>query len=331
MGIILRLPNSSQPFKIISEGKEIRSTLPAKTVGTYIWPRQGSDLLTNSDFEQGNLNGWTGWSSRGISSQQVDKDQPYNSNYKLTHWADDNYQQLTSQTKQLPNGTYKASVWVRSSGGQKQLRIFAKNYGAQEVTTEIGTSSVEQWKQYTIDNIQVTNGQIEIGVWSDAKANNWAVFDNFKLELKDSNLLLNSGFEEQGDLYRWKEWFNGNRSWNNSVDMDEPYQGTYKLTHFSTNSYQQMDSQEIKSLPNGNYKVSVWVRSGGGQNILRLYAKNYGGAELTSEIGSEGINNWRKYSIDNIQVTNGSIEIGVYSDAAANNWVTFDNFELIKK
>jgi glucosylceramidase len=148
--------------------------------------------------------------------------------------------------------------------------------------------------------------------------------------LKESNLLLNAGFEEQGDLYRWQEWFNGNRSWNNSVDMDNPYQGTYKLTHYSTNAYQQMDNQ-VKSVPNGTYKVSVWVRSGGGQNILRLFAKNYGGVELTSEIGSADINNWRQYTIDNIQVTNGNIEIGVYSDATANNWATFDNFELIKE
>jgi glucosylceramidase len=327
--VVINQTDSSQPFKIVSEGKEIQSTLPAKTVGTYIWPRQGSDLLTNADFEQGNLNGWTGWSSSSTSAQKVDNDQPYNSDYKLTHWANTDYQQSTSQTKQIPNGTYKVSVWVRSSGGQNQLRVFAKNYGAQEVTTEVGTAPVEQWKQYIIDNIQVTNGQIEIGVWSDANANNWAVFDNFKLELKDHNLLLNAGFEVQGDLYRWKEWFNGSRTWNNSIDMDNPYQGTYKLTHYSTSAYQQMNNQ-VKTVPNGTYKVSVWVRSGGGQNILRLFAKNYGGTELTSEISSAGINIWRQYTIDNIQVTNGTIEIGVYSDANANNWATFDNFELIK-
>jgi hypothetical protein len=221
-------------------------------------------------------------------------------------------------------------VWVRSSGGQNQLRLFAKNFGAHEVAAEIGSDPIEQWKRYTISNIQVTNGQIELGVWSDAHANNWAVFDNFTLELKDPNLLLNAGFEEQGDLYRWQEWFNGSRSWKNSVDMDHPYEGTYKLTHYSITDYQQMNSQ-IKNVPNGTYQVNVWVRSGGGQKTVRLFAKNYGGEELTAEIDTTGFENWRQYTIDNVQVTNGKIEIGVYSDANANNWAAFDNFELIRK
>ncbi len=48
-------------------------------------------------------------------------------------------------------------------------------------------------------------------------------------------------------------------------------------------------------------------------------------------MGSSPIANYTKYTIDNIPVTNGRIEIGIYSDAKANNWAAIDNFELIKK
>ncbi|OBZ14945.1 hypothetical protein A8L34_13775 [Bacillus sp. FJAT-27264] len=141
------------------------------------------NLLTNPGFEEGNLNGWMGWNN-GTLAQKVDTDNPQEGTYKLTHWASVAYQQLTYQQVSVPNGTYSASVWVRSGGGQKALRLFARNYGAAELTAEIGSSPVTSYTKYTIDNITVTNGQVEIGIWNDANANNWAAFDNFELVKK---------------------------------------------------------------------------------------------------------------------------------------------------
>ncbi|MNJ58007.1 hypothetical protein D3C77_536190 [compost metagenome] len=82
----------------------------------------------------------------------------------------------------MPNGTYKLSVWFRSNGGQNALRLFAKNFGGTtELQANLGAASVASWTRYDIDNINVTNGQIEFGVWSDANANNWAAIDDFIL------------------------------------------------------------------------------------------------------------------------------------------------------
>ncbi|ATB28455.1 hypothetical protein [Melittangium boletus] len=80
-------------------------------------------------------------------------------------------------------------------------------------------------------------------------------------------------------------------------------------------------------MANGSYRASVWVRSGGGQKVLRLYAKGHGGAEVTAEIGSGVVTNYTQYII-NIQVTTGTVELGVYANAS--NWAAFDNFELVK-
>ncbi|WP_240353178.1 hypothetical protein [Cohnella algarum] len=69
--------------------------------------------------------------------------------------------------------------------------------------------------------------------------------------------------------------------------------------------------------------------NGGGQNEVHLYAKNYGGSELQQDLPVSAAK-WVKIRIDNIQVTNGQIEIGVYSDANAGNWINMDNVKLYK-
>ncbi|WP_218015238.1 carbohydrate binding domain-containing protein [Brevibacillus dissolubilis] len=328
--VVVNQTANAQKFKIVSEGQEIVATLPAKTVGTYKWPRAGTgttpNKLTNFSFESGNTTGWTEWSS-GASAQKADMDNPFTDNYKLTHYAPGSYQQLTSQVKAVPNGTYQFSAWVRSGGGQKALHLFAKGYGGAEMTANIGTNPISEWTKYTIDNITVTNGQIEVGVWDDANTGNWAAFDQFELVASNPNLLNNPSFET-GNATGWTEWSSGTSA--QKVDTDYPYIGTYKLTHYSASAYQQLTSQ-IKTVPNGTYKISGWVRSGGGQKTLRLFAKDYGGAELTAEVGTNPVTNWTPYTIDNINVTSGQIEVGVWNDANANNWAAFDSFELIRK
>ncbi|MDQ0900551.1 glycosyl hydrolase family 28-related protein [Paenibacillus sp. V4I7] len=144
---------------------------------------QPANLLTNPGFETGDLTGWTEWHN-GALAQKVDTDLPRSGSYKLTHWASTNYQQITAQLKTVPNGLYSASVWVRSSGGQNALQLYAKNYGAAEIDAVIGTSPIPNYTKYTIDNIPVTNGQVEIGIWHDANGNNWAAFDDFELVRK---------------------------------------------------------------------------------------------------------------------------------------------------
>lgn len=142
-----------------------------------------SNLLTNPSFEAGDGTGWTEWHSAALA-HKVDTDGPLTGSYKLTHWASSSYKQITSQVKSVPNGLYAVSVWVRSGGGQNALQLFAKNFGAAEIDAVIGASPISNYTKYTIDNIQVTNGQIEIGIWSDANANNWAAFDDFELVQK---------------------------------------------------------------------------------------------------------------------------------------------------
>ncbi|WP_245814191.1 glycosyl hydrolase family 18 protein [Cystobacter ferrugineus] len=162
-----------------AKGSASLLTAIAQAVGGTTPPPSGN-LLDNPSFESG-LTGWNSeWHSPALA-HKVDTDYPYAGASKLTHYASTAYQQVSGQSKSVANGTYRASVWARSSGGQKVLRLYAKNYGGAEVTAEIGSGAVTGYTQYIINNIPVTNGSIEVGVYSDANAQNWAAFDQFEL------------------------------------------------------------------------------------------------------------------------------------------------------
>lgn len=186
VSVVVNQTASNQTFKLACDGQELLATLPAKTVGTYKWTRQAAppstNLLTNPSFETGSTaSGWTNeWHSAAAASQ-VDTDYPYAGTYKLTHYSAAAYQQLNAQVKSVANGTYSASVWLRSSGGQKALRLYVKGHGGAELTAEAGSAAVTGYTKYSISNISVTTGSIEVGVYSDANAQNWAAFDALEL------------------------------------------------------------------------------------------------------------------------------------------------------
>jgi len=63
--------------------------------------------------------------------------------------------------------------------------------------------------------------------------------------------------------------------------------------------------------------------SNGGQNVCQLYVKSYGGAERDAVIPTSAIN-WNKVVIEDIEVTNGQCEIGIYTEANAGDWLNVD-------
>ena len=77
------------------------------------------------------------------------------------------------------------------------------------------------------------------------------------------------------------------------------------------------------NLPNGTYQFSIWAKTNGDQDVLQLYAKNYEGDELTTTITTSDIN-WNIFTIDEIVVTNNTLEIGVYTVAGADDWCNLD-------
>lgn len=77
----------------------------------------------------------------------------------------------------LPNGTYRLSAWVKSSGGQSLARLFARNRDGEDQAASVN-SAIPDWTQIAISGISVTNGACDIGLETTASANQWADLDD---------------------------------------------------------------------------------------------------------------------------------------------------------
>lgn len=102
--------------------------------------------------------------------------------------------------------------------------------------------------------------------------------------------------------------------------------GTYYLGHYQAAAYQVRTFQTV-SVPNGHYHLSAWAIRGTGHNSAQMYANGFGGAELTADITYN--NAWSLVTIPDINVTNGQVTVGFYSNANAGNWLDIDSVRLI--
>ncbi len=104
--------------------------------------------------------------------------------------------------------------------------------------------------------------------------------------------------------------------------------GSHSLYHFKSTAYKVYTYQKIEGLENGIYSLVAYSKNTGGQNACYMIARNYGDtARMTSLPVS---NAWKRIIIRGIEVTNGTCEIGFYSDAGAGNSCTIDDVVLTK-
>ena len=147
------------------------------------------------------------------------------------------------------------------------------------------------------------------------------------------NLLTNISFENDIDATTpagWNIWLSDDTAATTvKTEYGYAYDGDYKLTFWDDNAYSCSIYKTFTDLPNGTYQLSVWAMTNGAQNVLQLYAKNYGGTELNTPITTSDIN-WNRFTIDEIVVSNNTLEIGVYTVAGANDWCNLDMFILRK-
>ncbi|HPR31980.1 MAG TPA: family 43 glycosylhydrolase [Prolixibacteraceae bacterium] len=149
------------------------------------------------------------------------------------------------------------------------------------------------------------------GIWSVGSGNNYVLNPNIEADRISVSKITG--------------WNNSGSATSNINGSHEP--GRWALSHSGTAPYVD-DVYQIISLPNDTFRLTAWVKSSGGQNTSKIYVKNYGGSEMEYSINSS-INNWTQVSIPDIIVTNGSIQVGVYSDANGGNWVNVDDFSLV--
>lgn len=143
----------------------------------------------------------------------------------------------------------------------------------------------------------------------------------------NENLISNPSFEDDNTVTAipsgWQVWGASASDYEAVKTEWEGFSGDWKLAFWKDSAYSCSAYQVLSGLENGVYTASAWIMSNGGQNVCQLYVKSYGGAERDAVIPTSDIN-WNKVVIEDIEVTNGQCEIGVYTEANAGDWLNVD-------
>lgn len=87
-------------------------------------------------------------------------------------------------------------------------------------------------------------------------------------------------------------------------------------------------TQTLKDIPNGWYTLRAWVRSSGGQSEAHIALKDCGGEEQHAAVPIVKTDTWLRIVVS-AQVSTGQCTLSLASEAEGEEWVSFDDVELI--
>ena len=190
--------------------------------------------------------------------------------YHGSHYAMLPYEVYTYQVvKNLPNGTYNLKAWIRG-GIQNKAQLQAKNYGGPALAANISSSN--DWVQVSILGITVSNGQCEVGFYSNGAAGQWLYFDDMELTRQDASSFAasmasssSSDFASTTDLGLYPNPADGQTSVTGTFAQDDAvtitvvdYQGT-QLAQFQRTAVAGSNqfTLDTSGLPSGSYTLRV--------------------------------------------------------------------------
>jgi Arabinogalactan endo-1,4-beta-galactosidase len=145
------------------------------------------NLITDPSWESGKLGAWALSGPSNACFVENNKSNARTGKWTYKYWLDSGFTSVLSRTfKNIPNGTYTYSVWAMGGGGEKSIRIFAADFDGtkEQLTAGVKNTGWKNWKQYTVNNITVTDGQLTVGIYLDTNAGNWGNFDDAELYLE---------------------------------------------------------------------------------------------------------------------------------------------------
>ena len=198
------------------------------------------------------------------------------------------------------------------------------------VPVEGGTYSTDAGVAYKNDTVKPSNTWDNMTLFD---FNGNALSSIKVLNAPTKNLLTNESFEADSVTNTptdWNVWLQDD-SYLGTVKTEygNAFDGDYKLTFWNDSDYSCSIYKTLTGIPNGKYQFSVWAMTNGEQNTLQLYAKNYGGEEVNKTITTSDLN-WNLFTIEEIEVTNNTCEIGIYTVAGAGDWCNLD-FAMFRK
>lgn len=137
------------------------------------------NLVLNGNFENETLNGWdiVGDSSAiNLAWNQGD----VRDKCAMHYWNNKPFNVIIKQKlKGLSDGKYTLSCWTQGSGLASKYQLFVKQNGV-EMTTDIKDDGWNRWHQTSIKNIEVKNGEVEIGFILNGRPDTWGSIDDIE-------------------------------------------------------------------------------------------------------------------------------------------------------
>jgi arabinogalactan endo-1,4-beta-galactosidase/putative cell wall-binding protein len=157
-----------------------------KTAQCVVTVIPNSNFVLNAGFES-DLDNWTVVDTKGATS--IVTDNKHSGAKALHYWFNSPFNFDVSQAiTNLDNGTYTLTAYTRGQSGKAGIKIYATPGQGVESNTDANNLGWETWAETKVSNIEVTNGQITIGVSVNQNGDNdsWGDIDDFILS-KDSD------------------------------------------------------------------------------------------------------------------------------------------------
>lgn len=112
-------------------------------------------------------------------------------------------------------------------------------------------------------------------------------------------------------------------------NQSNAHTGSWTWKYWLDKPFKAMLTRAFTGLPDGKYSFAVTSMGGGGENGMRIFARDFGtGKTLSVPVQHTGWKQWSTWTLSGIPVTNGQCTIGIYVDARAGNWGNFDDVEF---
>ena len=141
------------------------------------------NIVTDPSWETGKLGEWKLNGPSNACFVENNKSNARTGKWTYKYWLDSAFKSTLTRTfTNIPNGTYRFSLWAMGGGGENNLRILAAGFdgSGKQLTAKVENTGWKNWKQYTIE-IPVTSNQVTVGIYIDAKSGNWGNFDDVEL------------------------------------------------------------------------------------------------------------------------------------------------------
>jgi hypothetical protein len=293
-------PLRAADFLAVDSATEVYSSSAGGREGNCMFKFGGRYYLNSSD-----LHGWNASHTYSISAADIMG--PYSTELVIGN-TDADFSHVS-----------QSGLFVTVHGTQQTTVIFGGDRWSDFAGNGVGYN---QWVPLTFDG--TTPSMASLSEWSiDAATGTWSVGPG-------NNYALNPSFEaDRVAMTQPAGWITSTTTGGTPfTNASGGRTGNWKWQLTDTVAYEAQLEQTVASLPNGSYTLSAWVESSGGQSVAQLFAKGFGGAEMDAEIDKAAA--WTHVSITGVQVTSGTIDIGVATTADANQWISVDDFTLVK-